>query len=222
MVGSHAISGALTADELKRLNAIARSQYLPPRASIMTVGEPIDAVANIVAGVVKLTKSMADGREQIVGLMFPGDFLGRPFDKLASHNAEAATDVELCRFPRPAFETLLKEFPKLELRLFQRTLGELDMAREWMLLLGRKRADEKIATFLCHLGRRSGHGAADQGKVTLILPLTRAEMADFLGLTIETVSRQLTKLRTAGLIRTDSQRVVTIPDLRALAQLAGE
>jgi len=191
----------------------------------MSDDEPTDFFANIVSGTVKLTKLLPDGRQQIVGLQFAPDFLGRTYGVQTPYFAEAATDVELCSFPRKRFEEMLEEYPDLENRLFKNTLDELDSAREWMLLLGRKTAKEKIASFLCMLANRAtsigcAHTTLSEF-ASFTLPLTRSDIADYLGLTIETVSRQITRLKTDGLIEVKSNREIIVPDLSALSQAGG-
>lgn len=160
-------SAATTALSAIRPSAVrwtmCRSRTGADRASREAVGgptiisdeEPVDFFANIVSGAVKLTKTLPDGRQQIVGLLFAPDFLGRAYSKNNPYTAEAATDVEICAFPNAAFERLVGEYPGLQQRLFQHTLDELDAARDWMLLLGRKTAEEKVASFLFMLARRS-------------------------------------------------------------------
>lgn len=220
-----AVCGALSDAELNDLSKIATLRQVPAGQVIMSHEEPADFLANIVSGTVKLTKLLADGRQQIVGLQFPPDFLGRTYGGQNPYFAEAASDVELCCFPRKRFEEVLVGFPDLESRLFKDTLDELDAAREWMLLLGRKTAQEKIASFLYVLAKRSGNiGCAHSfgvDEARFILPLTRADMADYLGLTIETVSRQITNLKTKGVIQVSAMREIIVPDLDTLAELAG-
>ena len=116
---------------------------------------------------------------------------------------------------------MLKKFPNLKQKLFETTLNELDAAREWMVLLGRKTAEEKVADLLVMIAKRSALvGCSNMGGF-VELPVTRADMADYLGLTIETVSRQFTRLKTMNLIDVVDKRHIDIPDLDALAQLAG-
>ena len=122
-----------------------------------------DWFANVLSGVVKLTKTLADGRQQIVELLFPSDFLGRPFKAGSGYVAEAATPVELCCFNRQPFEALMHEWPSLKQLFLERTLDEVEAAREWMLLLGRKSAEEKVAALILLVLRRMrepGCGAA--------------------------------------------------------------
>jgi CRP/FNR family transcriptional regulator len=212
--------------QLKKLAQIAHRKQLSAGQTIISDEDPVDFFANVVSGTVKLTKTLPDGRQQIVGLLFAPDFLGRAYSKHNPYTAEAATDVEICTFPNVAFERLVGEYPGLQQRLFQHTLDELDAARDWMLLLGRKTAEEKVASFLYMLARRSMltgcvHKGTD-GAAAFELPLTRADMADYLGLTIETVSRQLTRLKTSNVIRLSTNRLIMVPVLERLAQAAGQ
>lgn len=212
--------------QIRRLAQIAHRKKIPAGQTIMSDETPADFFANVISGAVKLTKTLPDGRQQIVGLLFAPDFLGRAFSKSNPYTAEAATDVEICTFPHVAFERLVAEYPDLQQRLFLHTLDELDAARDWMLLLGRKTAEEKVASFLLMLAKRSllmgCQHTAPAEKATFELPLTRADMADFLGLTIETVSRQLTRLKTANVIKLNSNRLIAVPDIARLAQVAGQ
>lgn len=193
---------------------------------ILTDDETPAYFANVLSGVVKLTKMLPDGREQIVGLQFGSDFLGRPLRTRAPYFAEAATPVELCCFPTTEFEKLLKATPGIERRLFENALDELDAARDWILILGQKTAQEKVASFLHLLARRAmqtgcGHSpAVGPREVRFVLPLTRAEIGDYLGLTIETVSRQMTRLKSQGYIALDGLRIIIVPDIDRLEELA--
>jgi CRP/FNR family transcriptional regulator len=223
-IRNRAVCGALHPDELEHLNRIARRKLIASGETILSDQEPAPFLGNIVSGVVKLTKTLADGRQQIVGLQFAPDFLGRAFSATNPHFAEAATDVELCCFHRADFEKLLGSHPGLEHRLFERTLSELDAAREWMLLLGRKTAEEKVASFLLMLARRSAMiGCADEepNEARFVMPLTRSDIADYLGLTIETVSRQITRLRVRNFIRPLDSRTFLVPNMDLLTRAAG-
>lgn len=218
-----AICAVLSKHELHDLNRIARQRIVPAGQVISGGGDDI-VFANIISGVIKLTKTLSDGRQQIVGLQFPPDFIGRTYGEPSAYFAEAATDVELCAFPTAGFKSMLKRYPDLEHRLFENTLDELDAAREWMLLLGRKTAQEKVASLLLMIARRAPDiGCAhteDMNFACFTLPLTRADLADFLGLTLETVSRQMTKLKMLGIIELVENREITVPDMEALERAA--
>lgn len=217
------VCGALSRGEIERLSAIAHIKSLPPGHVILRDNEETGYFSNIISGVVKLTKSLGDGRQQIVGLQFPSDFLGRPFRKISPYHAETVTEVQLCTYERSQFERLAKEFRDFEHRLFESTLDELDAAQEWMLLLGRKSAEEKVASFLLMVARRMqsvGCKEMQQGPWRFELPLARAEIADFLGLTIETVSRQFTRLKVEKVIALEGSRTIIVNDMEKLRAAA--
>jgi len=217
------ICGALEPEQLVALAKTSSKHREGSGSELVGDAERIDSYSNVLSGVVKLTKTLSDGRQQIVGLQFAPDFLGRPFKVESAITAEAATDVALCSFPRAAMERMIKASPELEHRLYQQTLRELDDARSWMVTLGRKTAAEKIASFLLLIARNIDPTAdPDRETATFDLPLTRADIADFLGLTIETVSRQITRLRAEGIIQVENNRHLTIPSLERLERRAGE
>ena len=222
-VRDSALCAALSDVELERLNRVGRSQKLAKGQTLQFAGDESLVFANVVEGVLKLSTSTADGREQIVGLLYPADFLGRLFAVRVDYDCTALTDAQLCIFPRKGFETALNDFQKLERSLLERTMAELDRTRQWMLLLGRKSAEEKVASFLLNIVERLKpevcKGRSD-GPQTYVLPLTRGQIADVLGLTIETVSRQMTRLKSAGIVATPSTREVTILKPRQLEAMA--
>jgi CRP/FNR family transcriptional regulator len=195
-----------------------------PGQEIVGEGEVTRTLGSVVTGVVALHKSMEDGRRQIVGLLFPSDFIGRPLRPVAPYEAVAVTDVRMCLFRRSQFEEILSRNQSLERRLLEMTLDELDSAREWMLLLGRKSAREKVASFLMILARRAAllEKRSIRDTAPFEIPLTREAIAEYLGLTIETVSRQLTGLRKDGTIALQGARSVSVANFAALASLAGE
>ena len=181
----------------------------------------IRSYANVMRGVVKLSKVLEDGRQQLVGLQFAPDFLGRLFGHESVLTAEAASSVDLCVIPHPALERMMEKTPALEHRLMQQTLRELDEAREWMVTLGRKTALEKVASFLYLIAMHADPVAKPSDSITFELPLTRSDIADFLGLTIETVSRQLTKLRQLDTISITNNRTIEVDDLASLRVRCG-
>ncbi len=215
-----ALCRELLPEELVHLNSIARKRTIHAGQQIASPVDTLVSYANIISGVVKLSKVLPDGRAQIVGLQFVSDFLGRPFKKKCTYFAQAATEVELCTFSKNGFEKMILKYPGMKHRLLDHTLDELDAAQEWMLLLGRKTAREKLASFLCMVGKR-GVNQSCSATTTLNftrfdLPLTRADIADFLGLTTETVSRQISKFKTEGLIRLEGSRTIVVPNMRML------
>jgi CRP/FNR family transcriptional regulator len=216
------ICGALDQEQLIALAKTSHKQHAESGTELLGDAERIDTYAVVLSGVVKLAKTLSDGRQQIVSLQFAPDFLGRPFKSESELSAEAATDVSLCTFPKAALERLMQASPELERRLYRQALDELDQAREWIVTLGRKTAGEKIASFLLMIARNIDPSAdPDRDSANFELPLTRADIADFLGLTIETVSRQLTRLRADKVISIENNRNVVVPSLARLEARAG-
>ncbi|MGF1605770.1 MAG: Crp/Fnr family transcriptional regulator [Rhodothalassiaceae bacterium] len=205
---------------LSDLAATARRVEFQPGQAVHLDGQAWARFANILAGVVKIVHPSAAGKEQILGLLYPGDFLGRPFAGASEHVFQALTPVTLCSYPKARFEALLERCSELQRALLDRSLDEIDALRRWMTLLGHKKAGEKVASFLIMLADRLGEPADDPTALRLELPMTRAEMADVLGLTVETVSRQMTRLRSDGIIETAGPRCVLIRDPARLSDRA--
>lgn len=228
-VRNRAICADLERDELAALNAIGRRRDVAAGEQLLWEGDEAALVATVVDGVMKLSSQTTDGREQILGLVYPSDFLGRPFGETTPYGVEALTDARVCVFERRDFDRFAREHPRLEHKLLERTLAELDRTRRWMLLLGRMNAEQKIASFLIEMADRLGHtqdcgagfAAGDGAPLRIELPMTRQQIADVLGLTIETVSRQLTRLKRDGIIDLPSRREVTILERAALEDRAG-
>jgi len=223
VVRNRAICSALNPDELGALSKLGRKQVVSRGQTLVWEGDESLVVANVIRGVLKLGVSTADGREQIVGVVFPSDFIGRPFGKESPYSVNALTDAEVCIFTRSSFDDFAKDHPDLQHKLLQRTLDELDRARQWMMLLGRKTASERIATLLLEISNRLGNTGCSSIAPFLDqfeLPMDRQQMGDVLGLTIETVSRQLTKLKEAEMIALPDRRTVVIKDRQRLQNLA--
>ncbi len=224
-IRDRALCGALAREQLPRLNRRICQKRYQAGQFIAAAGQRQDWFATVMSGVVKLTRTMCDGRQQIVGLLFPSDFLGRPFGSSIPFGAEAATAVELCCAERPYFEELLLKTPQMQRLLLERTLDEVDAAREWMLVLGRKTAQERVASLILLMTQRAGPCDGDTQQRSAMrydLPLSRTEMAEYLGLRVETISRQLGRLRTAGAIDTDSCRMLTVCDMAKLERMSGK
>jgi CRP/FNR family transcriptional regulator len=223
IVRNRAICAGLEPDELEALGQLGRKQRISKGQTVLWEGDDSVVVANVIAGVLKASMSMADGREQIVGIVFSSDFIGRPFAQQSPYSVTALTDAELCVFSRATFDSFARKHPELEHKLLQQALNELDRAHEWMLLLGKKTATERTATLLLEMSVRLGETGCTADKSGLDafeLPLDRQQMGDVLGLTIETVSRQLSRLKADGVIALPDRRTVFIRDRERLQDLA--
>ncbi|MDR9393815.1 transcriptional regulator FnrL [Roseovarius sp. SYSU LYC5161] len=219
-----AVCARCEADELERLDQIKYYRNFEAGQTVIWSGDPMDFVGSVVSGIATLTQTMEDGRTQMVGLLLPSDFVGRPGRDAAAYNVVATSDVVMCCFRRKPFEDMMLRTPHIAQRLLEMTLDELDAAREWMLVLGRKTAREKIASLLSIIARRDASLKMQgiKGRIVFDLPLTREAMADYLGLTLETVSRQMSVLRKEGVIELEGKRHVTVPDFEKLLQEAGD
>ena len=219
-----AVCARCESDELDALDAIKYYRSYEAGQTVIWSGDQMNFVGSVVSGIATLTQTMEDGRTQMVGLLLPSDFVGRPGRAGAAYNVVATTDVVMCCFRKKPFEDLMAKTPHIAHRLLEMTLDELDAAREWMLVLGRKTAREKIASLLSIIARRDASLRTDPatGAVSFDLKLTREAMADYLGLTLETVSRQISALKKAGVISLEGKRHVTVPDMRRLIEEAGD
>lgn len=220
MVRNRAICAGLDAEEVVLLGKLGRRHRVKAGGTLLWEGDDAPVVANVIEGVLKLAVSAADGREQIVGIVFPADFIGRPFGGASPYSATAMTDAEVCLFNRNSFDAFAGGHPELQQKLLRRTLDELDRARHWMTLLGRKSASERIASFLLEMSERLAGQDGDAG-AGFELPFGRQQIADILGLTIETTSRQLTRMRADGILDLPSRRQIVINDREAMEAMAG-
>ncbi len=219
-----AVCAQCETDELEELEDIKYYRSFEAGQTIIWSGDPMNFVGSVVSGIASLTQTMEDGRTQMVGLLLPSDFVGRPGREIAPYDVQATTDLVMCCFRKKPFEDLMGKTPHIAQRLLQMTLDELDAAREWMLVLGRKTAREKIASLLSIIARRDASVSKTvlSGPIVFDLPLTREAMADYLGLTLETVSRQVSALKKDGVISLEGKRHVTIPDMGRLMEEAGD
>ena len=219
-----AVCARCEADELEQLDQLKYYRSFEAGQTLIWSGDHMDFVGSVVTGIATLTQTMEDGRTQMVGLLLPSDFVGRPGRDSAAYDVVATTNIVMCCFRKKPFEEMMVRTPHIAQRLLEMTLDELDAAREWMLVLGRKTAREKIASLIAIIARRDAalNMAGMRGPLVIDLPLTREAMADYLGLTLETVSRQVSALKKDGVIALEGKRRVTIPDFNRLLDEAGD
>ncbi len=211
------ICAVLPVEQLETLSSTAERHTVPAGQHVFRDGEEVTTFASILSGAVKLIKAGPGGEQHVIGLMYAPEFLGHSFSGRHRFSAIAATDVELCSFPCAAFGQLLLEYPPLERWLFELTVRELDLYRDWTLMLSRKSSYERVASLLLMIARRSGLTGRS---AAFDLPLTRSEFADYLGLTIETVSRKISQLKGDGVIELRGTRAVIVPDIELLTSAA--
>ncbi len=163
-------------------------------------GDESDSVYEIVKGMVKLYKLLPDGRRQITGFVSAGDLMGLAHKDTFTHTSEAVTEVVLFRIPKARFDRFVDEVPGLARSLLNAAQDELHFAHDQLLLLGRKTALERIASFLLTMTERFGE-LVEGGTTSIPVPMRRCDIADYLGLTIETVSRGLSRLKKDGIVK---------------------
>jgi CRP-like cAMP-binding protein len=211
----HEVEASAVGERLERPAGIGITLTALPGQTIVVEGDPIEGWFRIAGGAVRLSKSTPDGRRQVIDFLIAGECFGISSEEHYGYTVEAIARTTLVRHSRARLEAAIEAQPELARRLFRIACADLQRARQHLLLLGRKSADEKVASFLLGLAARLGTRDGVQ------LPMSRQDMADYVGLTIETVSRTLTRLRRQGLIalRTPQQVVLLRPDrLRRIAE----
>lgn len=210
---------AFDSDKTARLDEIVRRQELGQDQTLFYEKDRAGYFYAITTGAVRLTKMLPDGRRQIIGFLFPGDIAGLDADATYNTTAEAIAPTHVCRFDRHQLQETADQIPDVQRRLTWLASHELALAEDLLMVLGRMSAQEKLAFFLIGLYER----AARKGNAgaPVFLPMSRADIADYLGLTIETVSRTFTKLAREGVIEVETAHNVHLKDLGKLKEAAG-
>lgn len=218
-VRNMAVCAALPDEEIGEFERIMSSKSLRLNELLVEKGEEKKKVFTLTSGMIRLYSMLPDGRRQISGFLFPGDYLGLADDDVYSQSAEAVIPSNLCAFSVADMEEAIKRFPQLTIRLHEMTRHALRQSRENQMVLGRLAPVEKLASFLLVLSSNAKKRGETDNPVHLAM--NRTDIADYLGLTIETVSRSFTKLRTQGLIELIDTNTVKILSHRSLASVAG-
>jgi CRP/FNR family transcriptional regulator len=213
------VCDSLEPDEFELLERIGRTLAFPAKATLFEQGRDAPFVSNLTSGALRLSKLLPDGRRQVVGFALPGDFLGLAMQPTHVYTADALTPVKLCQFSRHGFSDLLDKKPRLLRALMNMAAHELTLAQDQMVVLGRRTAEEKIASFL--IGMRNRYARIRGASVHVPLPMTRLDIGDYLGLTVETVSRMMTRFarEKAIVIVPDGVRLLDVPRLEQLAEM---
>jgi CRP/FNR family transcriptional regulator, anaerobic regulatory protein len=217
---SRAVCGVLDCDALARFKHLGRTVSLRPGQTLFHEGDQATRVFTLTSGSLKLYKLLADGRCHVAGFMQTGDFLGITFEDDHAFTAEALEDAQLCSFPRNAFEDFLDDHAAMEHELYRMAAHELSAAQQQLVLLARKTAHERLASFLVLLVEQQSQRAPRSTRIVKLC-MSRADIADYLGLTKETISRLLSAMRRGRLIRLQTLDMIEILDFDRLVQLAG-
>lgn len=213
-----AVCNALAQAELADFRRSGAGRLLDPGEPLCWQGEAATHVYTVRTGVLRLSKLLPDGRRQVAGFAFPGDFLGVTMEDEHPFTAEAVSAAELCQFPRPRFDAFVEAHPHMERRLYSAAASELVAARDQLVLLGRKTAAERLATFILQMAERVPQ--PPEGPLRAVLPMSRMDIADYLGLRIETISREIGALKSGRLVRMTGVHELLILDREGLERLA--
>ncbi len=212
------ICGSMTDDEIRTISTSSSRIKLKAGDTLVWDGDEARHAYVVTGGTLRSSKADDDGRRQVLNFMFIGQFIGIPSDYTHHFSVEALTDSEVCRFERKKLEEILIRYPAVDKGYRKGTARQLESAHEHAFALGRRTAMERVAAFLYEL---SYSGCPKTSAKTLKLPMTRNDIADFLGLTLETVSRAFSRLKSVGAIALPSAQEVEIKDEERLKALAG-
>jgi CRP/FNR family transcriptional regulator len=212
------ICSAFESNQVGHIEQLMNRRELSEGQSLFEEEGDAQYAYNLIEGTIRLYKLLPDGRRQITGFALPGDFLGLSSHGHYAYSAEAVSGAVLCRFKGSDLQRLFRNFPAIEHRVLSMANDELIAAQDQMLLLGRKTPMEKVSSFLLTLSARLVRNTRNHDELTL--PMTRNDIADFLGLTVETVSRTFSKLRSAGIIALPTPDHVRISDRPRLMAVA--
>lgn len=215
-VRSLAVCGVLESAALRNFKQTGITVNYDAGETVVFESDVAASVYSLTSGLLRLSKLLPDGRRQIAGFLFPGDFLGITMEEEHAFTAEAVAPSTMCRFPRARFDEFVAAHPRLERRLYAVAAHELAAARQQLVLLGRKTATERVASFLLMLAGRCSKWQQEE----ITLPMSRADIGDYLGLRIETVSREITGLKTSRIIRLTGRQSLQIVDRERLEELA--
>lgn len=211
-----AVCGVLEAAALRAFKEAAPTVRYEAGQPVVFEGDPAGSVYSLKSGLLRLSKLLPDGRRQIAGFLFPGDFLGITLEDEHAFTAEAIVPSALCRFQRGRFDEFVAAHPSLERRLYAVAAHELAAARQQLVLLGRKTATERVASLLLMLFGRCHAEQQDE----IELPMSRSDIADYLGLRIETVSREISGLKVSRIIQLTGRNSFRVVDRERLELLA--
>jgi CRP/FNR family transcriptional regulator len=188
--------------------------------TLFAAGDESTACATLVEGALKVTSTDEEGNERILALIHPAGFVGELFAPFTHHDVIALTKSRVCTFARTDLDAALQRHPQLGRALLRRSQEDLHESRQLMELTSRRGAGERVAGLLYSLGEAASDSPCHPAE-RFELPLKRSEMAQLLNLTVETVSRNLTRLEDAGLIRREGARGIELRDPARLAEIAG-
>jgi CRP/FNR family transcriptional regulator len=219
-VAERAVCAVLSDTDRASLARLGRHRRYARGETILAAGDDGNVCATLVSGAAKISSIDRDGTERIVALVHPAGLMGQLFGPSQSHHVIALTDSEACIFPRAIFEKMADDHPELARRLLGEALRELGESRELIDLISKRQAKARLAALLLAFARAASPAPCHDA-VIFDLPLTRGEMAQLLGVTIETVSRNLVAMEREGLLRRHGAHGIELLDRARLAAVVG-
>jgi CRP-like cAMP-binding protein len=213
-----AAAPATLTDHLMRIRDYGAILHFARNETILNQDDPAEQVCLIVSGTVRLCRYMPDGRRYIVDFLLPGDLMGLVESPDLPISAEAVNEVTLVAFPRICFDRLAEKNPEVRTQLLCHLSANLLTAQQHLFVLGCQNARERVASFLLRLADRTDLACGE----SLNLPMSRQDIADHLGLSIETVSRTITALRGEGIVLIPNTSQIVLRNMTALRALATE
>lgn len=219
-----AFCGVAKGAAFEELANISQIKTFTSGDTVVSQGGRSSRVGRVLAGVLKIVKSLPDGRDQIIGLVHPSEFYGRIYSNLSDYSIEAATDVVLCTIDRLAFESLLSRYPLFEHQTHLLALRQIDSANERIMLLACQSTTERLASYLAlRMMQERGPGTPSRSARHIVhSPISRRDFAGYLSTTVETVSRNIQALSRAGVIRIIDSGTFEILDHRELIRCSGQ
>lgn len=218
-VRDRAACAVLSETERDELARSGRHRTLEPGEVLFRAGEKVDTCATLTRGALKVTSTDQEGRERILALVHPAGFIGEFFQPFDDHEVVALAESEVCVFAGSDIERTMAEHPALARALLRRTQEDLHASRSLLALTGKPDAAAQVAGLIMGFAQAASDSPCHPAR-DFDLPLSRADIANMLGLTIETVSRKITALEKSGAIRRNGKRGIELVDPARLAYLA--
>lgn len=219
-VRDRAACSVLEPEERTALSKAGRMRQLHRGETLFAAGERNTACATLVEGALKVTSIDEEGNERILALIHPAGFVGELFAPFAHHDVVALTDSRLCVFSQADMDNAITRYPQLARALLRRSQDDLYETRQLIVLTSRRSAVQRVAGLICSVAEAASHSPCHPAR-EVSMPISRSEMAQLLGLTVETVSRTITRLEQDGLIKRKGARGIELADPAQLSVLAG-
>ena len=217
-IRSYSFCRCLKDDQLNIFSKISSEKEFKNKQTVFLQEEESKNLYNITQGNIKIYRLLRDGRIQIIGFLYPGDFFGSYKKGKYNYSAESIGDVKLCVFKQEVLDNYLEKNMNLAKELLHMTSHELTLAQDRIGILGKLNANQRMAAFILNISKQRARIGWQDNPISL--PMMRQDIADYLGLTLETVSRELTKLKTSNLIKVLSSSQIYLRDKASLSVIS--